>query len=316
MLNHSRRLTPFRWIPLFALAIIPLGAIVHADDAKTSASAETAATQKKHAPQTIGLKVAVVAAIDNSDNEDAAIRALQAANIGLQRQPGYQVANPQAVVEALQKANLQWPFAPKQYPQVRKALEKADRVLSVSIAPQNGANATYKAIVELFDTKTGGLVGRGESLYTVSTPAPDAQAGDSQLRAVDGAVLGAIADMCKPATLNGVVLSRPQGYAARISLGSLGGLRNGARIEYMANGTPIAYGTVIDLGTGESIATIAPESAYGKVQVNTPFRTADIPPAGLMGLSRSEISQKEFDSFAKEFTIASAIASIAYLIVK
>jgi len=319
MLNNAQRSKLYRWIPLLTLAIIPLGGIAYADATPPAAADAPASQQKKtskNTPQAIGLKVAVVAASDSSDNQETALRALQAANIGLQRQPGYQIANPQAVAEALQKAGLQWPFAPKQYPQARKALDKADRVLSVSVSPQTGANATYKAIVELVDTKTGGLVGRGEALYTVSSPAPDTQDGDPQMRAVDGAVLGAIADMCKPATLNGVVISRPRGYAARISLGSLGGLRNGARIEYLADGTPIAYGTVIDLGTGESIATIAPESAYGKVQVNTPFRTADIPPAGLMGPSRSEISQKEFDSFAKEFSIASALASIAYLIVK
>lgn len=308
MLNRKKGLKLFRWISVVTLVIVPLVGVVHADNAKTTT---TSTTEKK----AMGLKVAVVATSDSSGNQDAALRALQAANIGLERQPGYIVANPEAVAKALKDANLQWPFAPKQYPDVRKKLEKADRVLSISVSPQPGANATYNAVAELYDTTTGGLVGRGESLYTVSSPAPDSSNTDPQMRAVDGAVLGAIYDMSKPAVLNGVVISRPEGYKVRISLGTFAGLRNGSRIEYLAEGKVFAYGTAIDVGTGESIATVAPESAFSKVQVNTPFRTASIPPEGLMGASRWEISKNEFDKFSKTFAVGAALATIAYLIV-
>jgi hypothetical protein len=308
MLKKKQGLRLYRWIPVVALAVMPLAAVAHADVASP-------VTTPRVEKQAIGLKVAVVAATDTSGNEDAALRALQAANIGLERQPGYRVANPQAVAKALKAARLQWPFAPKQYPDVRKKLEGTDRVLSICVTPQLGTNATYEAVAELYDTKTGGLVGRGQSLYTVSPPSTDAKNTDSQMRAVDGAVLGAIADMSKPAVLNGVVISRPEGYQVRISLGALGGLRNGSRLEYLDHGQPFAYGTVIDLGDGDSIATVAPESAVGKVQINTPFRTAEIPPFGLKGMSEREISKKEFDEFSKDFAIDSALATIVYLIV-
>jgi hypothetical protein len=307
MLSKKRGLQLFRWISVVTLTAVPLVSAVHADNAGPAA---TSKTEKK----ALGLKVAVVATSDSSGNQDAALRALQAANIGLERQPGYIVENPQAVAKALKEAHLQWPFAPKQYPEVRKKLDKADRVLTISVSPQPGASATYNAVAELYDATTGGLVGRGESLYTVSSSAPDANNADPQMRAVDGAVLGAIADMSKPAVLNGVVISLPESYRVRISLGSFAGLRNGSRLEYMADGKPFAYGTVIDLGTGESVATVAPESAFGKIQVNTPFRTAAIPPIGLAGLSRQEISKEEFDKSAKDFAIAGALATIVYLI--
>lgn len=308
MLNRKKGLKLFRWISIVTLAVVPLVGVVHADSAKTTT---TSKTEKK----SIGLKVAVVAASDSSGNKDVALRALQAANIGLERQPGYIVADPQEVAHALKDANLQWPFAPKQYPKIRKKLEKADRVLSIAVSPQPGTNATYNAVAELYDTTTGGLVGRGESLYTVSSPSPDSNTGDPQMRAVDGAVLGAIYEMSKPAVLNGVVVSRPQGYNVRISLGTFAGLRNGSRIEYLADGKPFAYGTAISVGTGDSLATVAPESAFNKVQVNTPFRTVNIPAEGLRGLSRAEISKKEFDKFSKTFAVGAALATIAYLIV-
>ncbi|MEO6908113.1 MAG: hypothetical protein ABI210_09515 [Abditibacteriaceae bacterium] len=304
MLNMKRGLKLFCWTAVLMLAIAPLASTAHADNAN----------QSNHNKNYLGLKVAVVAASDVSGNKDTALRALQAANIGLERQPGYIVVDPQDVAKSLQSANLHWPFAPKQYPGIRKKLDGADRVLSISVSPQPGSNAAYNAVAELYDTQTGGIVGRGQSLYTVFSSAPDAKNTDPQMRAVDGAVLEAIADMSKPAVLNGVVLNHQDDYRVRISMGSYNGLRNGSRIEYVADGKAFAYGTVISLGTGDSIATVAPESAYGQVQANTQFRTADIPPAGLMGLSEAEISKKEFDKFSKQFAFGAALATVAYLI--
>lgn len=307
MLKMKRGLKLFCWTAVLMLAVAPLVSTARADDANKS--------NHKKDQKSLGLKVAVVAASDTSGNKDTALRALQAANIGLERQPGYFVEDPQIVAKSLQTANLHWPFAPKQYPGIRKNLDGADRVLSISVSPQPGSKATYSAVAELYDTQTGGIVGHGQSLYVVSTPAPDAKDTDPQMLAVDGAVLGAIADMSKPAVLNGVVLDHQNGYQVRISMGSYDGLRNGSRIEYLDNGKPIAYGTVIGLGTGDSIATVAPERAFSQVQTNTQFRTADIPPVGLMGLSEAEISKKEFDKFAKNFAIGAALATVAYLIV-
>ena len=307
MLSKKRGLNLFRWVSVVTLAVVPLAGASRADVSKPDNARQT--EQKK-----MGLKIAVVAAADSSGNQDAALRALEAANIGLERQPGYIVADPQAVAKTLKNADLQWPFAPKQYPNIRKKLDGADRVLSISVSRHPGASATYNAVAELYDTTTGGLVGRGESLYTVSSSARDDNKDNMQMRAVDGAVLGAIYDMSKPAVLNGVVISRPEGYNVRINLGTYAGLRNGSRIEYLEDGKPFAYGTAIDVGTGESIATVAPESAFNKVQVNTPFRTASIPSAGLMGMSRWEISKKEFDKFSKTFAIGAALATIVYLI--
>ena len=308
MLNRKKGLKLFSWVSVVTLAVVPLVSVVHADDARQTS---TSSSQKN----ALGLKVAVVATSDSTGNQEVALRALQAANIGLERQPGYIVGDPQVVAKTLKSAHLPWPFAPREYPDVRKKLDKADRVLSISVSPQPGASPTYHAVAELYDTTSGGLVGRGESLYTVSSSASDSNNGDPQMRAVDGAVLGAIYDMCRPAVLTGVVVSRPQGYNVRISLGTTEGLRNGSRIEYLVDGIPIAYGTAIDVGPAESIATVAPESAFDRVQVNTAFRTASIPPEGLKGYSREEISKKEFDKFSKNFAIGAALATIAYLIV-
>jgi hypothetical protein len=307
MLNRKKGFKLFSWVSVVTLAVVPLVSVVHADDARQTS---TSSSQKN----ALGLKVAVVATSDSTGNQEVALRALQAANIGLERQPGYIVGDPQVVAKTLKAEHLQWPFAPREYPGIRKKLEKADRVMSISVSPQPGSSSTYNAVAELYDTTTGGLVGRGESLYTVSS-ASDSNNADPQMRAVDGAVLGAIYDMCRPAVLTGVVVSRPQGYNVRISLGTTEGLRNGSRIEYLVDGKPIAYGTAIDVGPGESIATVAPENAFNKVQVNTAFRTASIPPEGLKGYSREEISKKEFDKFSKTFAVGAALATIAYLIV-
>lgn len=307
MLKTKRGLKQYLLIPAVTLAILPLATTAHADSAKPAKS-------HQNVKQALGLKVAVVGAADTAGNKDVALRALQAANIGLERQSDYKVEDPETVASALNSANLHWPFAPSQYPDVRKKLDKADRVLSVTVSPKPGTNNTYHAVAEMYDTTTGGLVGRGESTYTVSSPVPDSKNSTPQMRAVDGAVLGAIYDMNRPAVLNGVVVSRPQGYRVRISLGTAQGLRNGSRIEYMADGQPIAYGTAIDVGIADAVATVAPESAFNEVQVNTIVRTANIPPQGLEGLSRQQISQKEYDKFSKTFVVGAVLAGIASLI--
>jgi hypothetical protein len=54
-------------------------------------------------------------------------------------------------------------------------------------------------------------------------------------------------------------------------------LRNGARLEYLVNGQPVAYGTVTNAGLGEAVATVAPESAFPNVYVNMEVRNVSNP---------------------------------------
>jgi hypothetical protein len=81
----------------------------------------------------------------------------------------------------------------------------------------------------------------------------------AQVRALGGAIYRAVGELNRPAETRGVVISIPEAYRARISMGERSGLRNGARLEYLVNGQPVAYGTVTNAGLGESVATVAPK---------------------------------------------------------
>ncbi len=343
------------------LCALPLTAqIAHADTYQGEESPTI--TRPKHGtPKTVGLKTAVVAATDAGGDEEIALRALRAANIALGRERGYIIVAPNRVAKALQENGTRWPFLPRDYPNIKKKLDKADRVLAVTVSPVSGANATYSALVEMYDLNNRGLVGRGEGTYTAggdstplasgsmtktttidtaaltgtfevpagTAPAPAsddmepttivtrtnlASETDSRFLAVDGAVLRAIQQMNEPATLNGVIVSLPGGYTTRLSKGAMHGLRQGARIEYTFRGQTIAYGTLVDVGPGESLATVAPERAFPLLTVNGDFHTVSNPILGVMGKSRDEISDREFSKFEKEFGLGAGLAGLAYLL--
>lgn len=310
-----------------------------------------------------GIKTAVVAATDTGGEQDVAFRALRAATIALGRTPGYIVMPANQVANSLRSSNLQWPFVPRQYPDVKKKLDKADRVVSVTVSPNIDLN-TYSAVVEMFDTNNGGLVGRGEATYsamldadpligmetTTSAPAIDnsepvlgsfpvpagtivttpdvsvqtplvsiGNAGtisstDARFSAIDGAVMRAVAQMNEPAEIGGIVVSLPGGYLARLSKGEMHGLRNGARIEYTVRGRTIAYGTAVDVGKGETLATVAPERNFPLLEVNSTFRSVNNPSKGIAGRSREENDEKEWKKFEGQFGLAAGVAALAYLL--
>jgi hypothetical protein len=290
-----------------------------------------------------GLKAGVVAATDTSGNLEMATRALAIANAALTRLPGYIVVPPRDVAGSLSKSNIRWPFTTTDYQTLRRNL-KIDRALAVAVTPGtiNDTSAAYSAVVELYDTNTGGLVGRGEGNSTISPPPTTADAApatdgttvvltppadgttvvatppaadtDWHLRAVDAAVINAIEVMNQPATVDGIVVARPDGYLARLSMGELQGVRTGTRIEYLFNGAPVAYGTIIDLGRGESVATIAPEAAAPHIFNNMPVRTATIPALGLAGPTAVQLEESEWRKFERDFGVTAAIAGAAYLI--
>jgi hypothetical protein len=334
------------------LGVCALPLPAHADS--TPASAPTIHSARKAA----GLKTAVVAATDTGGETDIARRALAAANIAMARSEGYVLMAPSTVAADLKKSGLRYPYAPRDYTQVRRSLDKADRIVAVTVTPGdvNETSATYKALVEMYDTNNGGLVGRGEATYTAdansqalvpatsatpntadggavkgsfSVPAGTATTSTTttaaattapakseapRFLAVDGAVLHAVAEMNEPAQLTGIVVSLPAQHMARLSLGEMHGLRNGARVEYLVRGTPIAWGTVVDVGKGEAVATVAPERAYPFIEVNSEWRTASIPALGAAGLTRDQIDTREWKKFERDFGIAAAIAGVAYLI--
>jgi hypothetical protein len=368
MLRESRRPTHLTK-PLF---LIVAGACLGACALPTAASAQSASASAPAVSNTrkpIGLKTAVVAATDTGGEADIAMRALEAANIAMARSDGYALMSPTTVASSLKKSGLRYPYAPRDYENVRRSLDKANRIVAVTVTPGDISDsaATYKALVEMYDTNNGGLVGRGEASFTADVNSPalvstttrttlnsaspagapvlgsfDVPAGTAaapvttttattttttttvaapvaagvapRFLAVDGAVLRAVAEMNEPAQLTGIVVSLPAQHMARLSLGEMNGLRNGSRVEYLVRGTPIAYGTVVDVGQGEAVATVAPERAFPFIEINSDWRTASIPSAGAAGLTRDQIDAREWKRFERDFGISAAIAGVAYLL--
>lgn len=276
-----------------------------------------------------GLSVAVVSATDAGGNVDMARRALMVANSAITRWPGYVAIPPATVAGALRNVNAQGGLTAVNYMALGKRL-KANRLMAITLlpGPQSESSSTYTAIAEVYDTKTGGIVGRGQAPFTAT---PDNATGDAgtaaatganagtgantadglRQRSVESAVVAAIVALNEPAALRGVVVSIPDAYQARISAGERQGLRNGAQIEYLANGQPIAYGTVIEVDAGTAVATIAAEAAVPSIMVNTEFRTVTNPPVGKAGATMRQIDEREWKKFQQEFAIA-AIPALAY----
>ena len=243
---------------------------------------------------------------------------------------------------------------------LRKSV-KADRALSVYITrlESNEGSASVRAVVEMYNTKDGGLIGRGESTYTSTVGAPAAPSDEAnaapaatapiastrkaddaalmranpsivngtampmaddeeiaQVKALGGAVYRAVAELNRPIELTGVVLSMPSAYMARLSIGQAKGLRNGARIEYLDNGTPVAYGMVTDVGAGEALATVAPEAAFNRLFINMQVRNVSNPIKARMGPSLDEKEEKSFSRFEHDFGVGLATAGLIYLGVK
>ncbi|HEX8552599.1 MAG TPA: hypothetical protein VF681_13710 [Abditibacteriaceae bacterium] len=274
-----------------------------------------------------GLRTAVVSATDTSGDTAIASAALLAANVALNRVPGYVAVPAKDVASAFAKVPLSDKLDAKDIMEIGKR-SKAKRALALTVTPGDlsDTSASYSAIAELYDTATGGLVGRGEGTFTATadavvadtpTPAPINSGTAAQAlpnRALGGAVFQAINELNRPATFQGVVVSMPGAYQARISLGERAGLRNGARVEYVRNGDVLGYGSVYDVGNGESIATIAPEAAAPFIGVNTEVRTISNPSAARAGKSAREQDDADFNRFEREFGISAAIAGVVYFI--
>ncbi|MBV9469691.1 MAG: hypothetical protein JO316_15965 [Abitibacteriaceae bacterium] len=309
----ARQLQLLGALPLVLLALLTPGTPVQAAPAVTVMPGSTGAYTK-------GMPVAVIAATDSSGDVDMARRALVAANNAITHWPGYTAISPNAVASTLSRLNIHGELVGPDYMNIGKKL-KAQRLLTITLMPgQLGDNsANYTAVAEMYDSNSGGIVGRGEAPFTAT---PDtlgtgggptgSNIGDTLRRsAVDNAVAAAIQAIDDPAPLHGVVVSLPDAYQARISLGERNGIRNGARIEYLINGQPIAYGTVVDVGTGEALATIAAEAAAPAVMLNTEFRTVSNPSLARAGLTSRQVEDKAWRKYERDFVIG-AIPALAY----
>lgn len=219
----------------------------------------------------------------------------------------------------------------------------------------NETSSTFGAVVEMFDPARGNLVGRGEATFTATLdaaatdaplgaktisrpaiPASDKAAenissdvpvanGTARLaakttmalpiRALGGAVFRAVQELNRPISLSGRVISIPGAYQARVSLSELKGLRNGARIEFLEGGQPVAYGTVSSVGSGEALVTVAPEYAFPSVYVNMKVRNVNNPTIVRAGMTDDQRDEKEFRRFETEFGIDLAVAGLLYLAV-
>lgn len=219
-----------------------------------------------------------------------------------------------------------------------KRLKKVGHAASVFVTAGDNTDtrANYSAVVEVYDLKTGGVVNRGEGTFTANV---DAEAAGAQkntntsiidgvantavakgeqlaLRALGGAVFRAVQELNRPLELRGAVVSLPQPYQARLSLSSYKGLRNGARIQYLENGVPVAYGTIVSVGAGEALATIAPENALPGIYPNMEVRNVSNPALGRYAKNTEELDDEAFRKFERDFGIGLAVLGIAYLAFK
>ncbi len=219
---------------------------------------------------------------------------------------------------------------------------KAERALMVFVTPGDSSDtaATFDAAVELYDTKTGSLVGRGEGTFTATVDTATGTGADGAsiandlpatndtarttvktpmalpIRALGGAVLRAVQELNRPIELHGIVLSIPEAYKARVSLSEYKGLRNGARVEFLDGGSPVAYGTVSSVGAGEALVTVAPEHAFSSVYVNMEVRNANNPTLVRAGKTDDQLDAQEFKRFEGQFAIDLVAAGLLYLAFK
>lgn len=320
-----------------------------------------------------GMRTAVISATTTAGDAVNAQRALVAANAAIARTRDFYPVPTAQVASALnalstkggtdlrvpsERRRLTNPNAPYGEPEAsdtRAPLDaqdmralgrklKVQRALTVFVSPgdSSDASATFDAVVELYDTKTGVLVGRGEGTFTATVdaaaegtasdgapsivgdlPATNGTARPSvrtplalPIRALGGAVMRAVQELNRPIELRGTVLSIPDAYQARVSLSELRGLRKGARIEFLEGGSPVAYGTVSSVGAGEAVVTVAPERAFSLIYVNMQVRNANNPTLVRAGKTERQLDEQEFKRFESEFAVSLAAAGLLYLAFK
>lgn len=302
------------------------------------------------------LRVAIVGATHTGGDAVLARRGMAAAYAAISVLPGYANIAPSDVAAAMRTTTTKRDaIRPPEYQLLNKNKKvRADRTLAITLRPGEASDtsATYSVTVDLIDAASGGLAGRGEATYTATegvadiattplrnsvantngaTPASnmarDVATGPNasiRERAVDGAVARAVFDLNRPISVRGVVLNKmarsdTKGapYFARISLGELSGLRVGSPIEYLSpQGGTLGYGTIVDMAPGESLATVAPEAAYGNLFTNCEVRNLDNPPLARAGRPAFSNEEREWARFERSFGLALAIAGAAYLIAK
>jgi hypothetical protein len=174
----------------------------------------------------------------------------------------------------------------------------------MTIAVTPASDGSFSAVAEMYDTKTGGLTGYGRG---------SAAAADGALETAVGAAVVALGET---ATIPGIIVAVPNGGVTRLSLGTISGARGGARVEYLGeNGAPIAFGTIIDIAPGESLATVAPETAFPGLFVNQRVRLVTNPTAQRALPTLSQLQEKDYRSFERNFGVSLAIAGAVYYLV-
>ena len=256
-------------------------------------------------PTRTGALTVVAAAIDTAGDVEIAKRALGYANEALKVTPGYSpmpasqyTPLSEKLAKEATKTDWAWPFTATDYQKIGK-LGKAPNAMTISVSPTNGG---YDAVAEMYDTARGALTGYGKASAT----------GDDALQTAIG---DAVTQLGQTVELSGIIISKPNGYLARLSLGTLGGARGGARVEYLDNdGNPIAFGTIFDIAPGEALATVAPETAYPKLFVNGRVRLVNNPSAKRALPDFTKRANDEYKKFETEFGVSLAAATAVYFI--
>ncbi|PQV64810.1 hypothetical protein B1R32_10377 [Abditibacterium utsteinense] len=295
-----------RALPLLGLLAVPvLTQIAEAQTIVTSPAAPAGTVAAVPAgPTRVALPVIVAAAIDTSGNEGNAKKALRAANYALGLTPGYAPASAksyQALAGAsLKNADWSFPFTATDYQKIGK-VSKAAKVMTISVTPNS--DGSFSAIAEMNDVKNGGLTGYGKGFS------------DAAEGALELAVRSAVVALGETATIPGIVISKPDGGLARLSLGTHSGARGGARVEYLGeNDEPIAFGTIIDIAAGESVATVAPETAYPGLFVNQRIRLVSNPSESRALPTLSALQDKDYKAFERNFGFSLAVVGAVYFL--
>ena len=296
-----------------ALGLLPVLALSGALLLSSAAHAQTTITKDGSSavgfvpgsPTRAGAVTVVAAAVDTSGDAEVAKRALAYANDALKATPGY---SPMAdsdykppsekLAKEATKTDWGWPFTASDYQKIGK-LGKTPNAMTITVSPTGNG---YDAVAEMYDTARGALVGYGKASAT----------GDDALQSSIG---DAVTQLGETVTLDGIVISKPNGYLARLSLGTLAGARGGARVEYLDSaGNPIAFGTIFDIAPGEALATVAPETAYNRLFVNTKVRLVNNPTPKRALPDFTKKSEQEFNKFQNQFGVAIAVAAAVYYI--